>query len=272
MESKVVSGGLLGSGIVAAAVATALSLAPATARADTITLLDPLHGYCAQGSAAKAQCADNGNNSPTVNNPPVDFGFTSSPPDGVGSDFLLEILIPNNDDPTPGTLTFGITGTSTGTATEVSSAACDSGMTPTLYWSCDALDAYVGLSASPNNPIGAYLPQTQVLDSAASGFFVYQANLGALTLDGSMSLNLSSDLPYGAYIVGFLNEGTASSPDWFATANSGAILEDKGCVNCGPPFNGPGPGPGPIIPEPATLALFGSGLVALASRLRRKRV
>ena len=265
MASRAVSRGSLGSGIFAAAVAAALSLAPATARADSITLLDPLHGYC----AGSKQCVDNGNNSPTSNNPPSGFGFTSSPPNGSG-DFVLDILIPNNDDPSPGTLTFAISGTSTGTATEVTSTACDSGMNATVYWSCGQLDSYVGISSSPANPIGAYLPQAQVEDTGAAGFSVYQANLGSLTLDGTMSLNLSSDLPYGAYIVGFLNEGTTASPDWFGTANSGAILEDKGCVNCGPPYNGTTT-IGPIIPEPATLALFGTGLVALASRLRRKR-
>ena len=34
-----------------------------------------LHGFC--GGAG--QCADNGTNSPTTNNPPLSFGFTDSP-------------------------------------------------------------------------------------------------------------------------------------------------------------------------------------------------
>ena len=39
---------------------------------------DTLHGYC----AGVGQCIDNGTNSPTTNNPPVNFGFTTWTRDG----------------------------------------------------------------------------------------------------------------------------------------------------------------------------------------------
>jgi hypothetical protein len=98
-------------------------------------------------------------------------------------------------------------------------------------WTSGFPDTYLGISASPANPIGAYLPSTQALDPGATGFFIFQVNLGAATLQGpsnpnvSPLENISPGLPLASYIVGFLNEGTAGSPNWIATANSGAIFE-----------------------------------------------
>jgi len=173
-----------------------------------------LHGFC----AGAAQCVDNGTNAPTSNNPPVDFGFTSSPKGETG-DLWVDILTPNNQ--TAGA-SFTLTGTSSGTATLFSATA----------WTSGQLDSYLGISASPANPIGAYLPSTQALDPGATGFFVYQVNLGQLTLEGQSNPNVSpleniasGILPQGSYIVGFLNTGTAAKPKWDATANSGAIFE-----------------------------------------------
>jgi hypothetical protein len=66
-------------------------------------------------------------------------------------------------------------------------------------------------------------------------------------------LSISQALPVDSYVVGFLNNGTAASPDWIATANSGALLETA-----------------TPIPEPGTLTLFGTGLMGLAGILLRK--
>jgi hypothetical protein len=197
-------------------------------------LLDPLHGYCAVG------CIDNGTNSPTSSNPPVNFGFTVSPGPASGSSFLVDVLVPNNE---AKPASFAITGPS-GTATLFSA-------TP---WTSGNLDAYLGISASPANPIGAFLPSTQALDPGATGFFVFQVNLGPITLQGpsnpnvSPLMNISPALPLASYIVAFLNEGTAAAPNWVATANSGAIFETS---------------PPSVIPLPGALMLFGTGLGGL---------
>ncbi len=227
------------------ALAGALSIGLIAVPASADVIDDPLHGYC--GGAG--QCADNGTNSPTSINPPSNFGFTVSPGPASG-DFLVEVLAPNNE---AHPASFAVSGTLSGTATLFNA-------TP---WTSGDLASYLGISASPANPIGAYLPSTQGLDPGATGFFVYQVGLGSTTLQGANNPNLSPlenispALSLASYIVAFLNEGTANNPDWIATANSGAIFETDS--------------PPPSVPEPATFTLLGSALMGIGIFSRRRR-
>jgi hypothetical protein len=201
---------------------------------------DAMHGYC----AGVGQCVDNGTNSPTNINPPSNFGFTVSPGPATGSTLLIDVLEPNNAAHAPVT----ITGTYSGTATLFSA-------TP---WTSGNLDAFLKISASPNDPIGAFIPDPA--DLGAAGFFIYQlaiAPVGGVTLQGPGNPNVSplenivGSLPLGAYIVGFLNEGTAGAPNWIATANSGAILEDA-------------------VPEPTSIILLGTVVIGLMGVCRKR--
>ncbi len=115
-------------GVFAGAVSLAMLAVPASAT---------LHGWC--GSGATSTCLDNGTNTPTGTANP--FAFTSSP-SGSG-DFKIDVLVPNNE---ASAGSFSITG---GTITPA---------TATLFsataWTSGDLAAYLGISASPTNPIG----------------------------------------------------------------------------------------------------------------------
>jgi hypothetical protein len=192
---------------------------------------------------------DNGTNSPTTQNPITSFGFTISPGPASG-DFLIDVLVPSNEQ--TGGATYAITGTYSGTATLFSASD----------WTSGFLATFLGISAKPSNPISGYLDSSEAaLDPTATGFSVYQVDLGTRTLQGPSNPNSSpllniAALPIGSYIVGFLNKGTTGSPKWIATANSGAILEKDDPV--------------PPVPEPMSIALFGGVLLLTAGALRRR--
>lgn len=205
---------------------------------------DALHGACVSPTPA---CSDNGTVTPVASSSPT-YSFISSPSGDTGN---LEIitLIPNN-----------LTGASSesfsvsGGATSPASATL---VSPTA-WNSGKLDAYLGISANPANSIGAFLSTTQALDASATGYFVYMADLGTNTL-GSSSPVLNDggfDLPKGSAIVAFLNTGTTSSPAWVATAPSGQLSID--------------PTPSSTTPEPASMVLLGSGLLAIGFLIRRR--
>ena len=232
---------------------------------------DPLHGFC-WGSSS---CTDNGNNTPVSANPPQ-FGFSISPGPKTG-DFLVVFLVPS-ELPLLSSILFNGTHGGTANLSLISATATQVGG----VWASGTLDGFLGLAASPNNPIGAYIGINDTADPTVTGFNVYEADLGQTKLwdnpnETNGPLMSNGGLPLGTYIVGFLETGGVDSktglPIAVATANSGAILEtgippQNGCLNGATNF--------PICtfsnaPEPSSMLIFGGGLLGLATVLRRRR-
>jgi hypothetical protein len=199
-----------------------------------------LHGFCNTASP----CTDNGTNTPTSVNPP-DFGFSAGGHSATG-DLMIDILVPDNvsNPSTTYTISGPLVGASTFTASLFSA-------TP---WTSGQLDSYLGFSASPTNPIGAFLPSAQTFQPSATGFFVYAADLGTQTLPSNSGasnsdlLTLNKQLLQGSYAVAFLDSSNA-------TANSGAIFETGRMSS---------------TPEPSTWAMMLLGFAGLGFAGYRK--
>jgi hypothetical protein len=217
----------------------ALGFATTQASADVID--DPLHGTCLVGCVANAGPPPN----ITIGNPPLNFGFQASPANSGA--LTMDFLVPTAGGIIPSiSVTGSMNGAQSFTATLFSS-------TP---WTSGQLDAYLGIDASPTNPIDAFA-------DSSGGFFVYTGLAGNYSLpqqgtplsNGTTPLwSVAGGVPGGTSIVGFLDDGEPGGR-LVATANSSA-LHTVGV-------------PGPIVGA-GLPGLFGLGLLALA-RVRQRR-
>jgi hypothetical protein len=132
-----------------------------------------------------------------------DFGFWDAGKKNSGT-YFIDILTPDNGGSSSAPSgAYAITGAVSGTAALFSSTA----------WTSGKLDNYLGIQASPSNPLAAWLHATQSLDSKAMGYWVFQADLGSTALGTSSGtgplLKLSSTLPPGSVVVAFLETNTS---------------------------------------------------------------
>ena len=217
-----------------------LLLLGGTAYADT---LDPLHGeVCATSTTCSGAEVGSHTDMP-VNST---FGFAISPGSQTGT-LLLVVLTPNND----GNVTDTISGN--GLAENGVGLGTSRGV-----WSSGTLAQFLTISADPSNPIGAYLPDAQTLDTSSSftGFNVYLVGDSAdMTLPSEQGtlpdeFKLTSALPEGSFVTGFFDVAGTE----VATANSGALFVDAAAVSQTP------------LPATAPLFIGGIGLLGWLTR------
>src|SRR5437016_4788183 len=108
--------------------------------------------------------AVNGSYTPTNAGHP-DFGFTASPGPQTG-DYVIDILVPNNEDPNPAAVTFVITGTQGGATNTSLIGPITAALIHPTAWTNGDLDTFIG---------GGF---TNSIDPSITGFYVYQADLG----------------------------------------------------------------------------------------------
>jgi hypothetical protein len=202
-----------------------------------------LHGFC----STTAPCSDNGTNTPTSMDPPM-FGFSAGATSDTGLLVIL-MLVPDNDNPTPYTLSGPLLGSKTQQIVQFKAP---------FAWDnpSESFDKWLGmpLGTSPDNALSDFLPATQALDPGATGYFVYDEHVGDFTLpsdaDTSNSdlLTLNKALPEGSYVYGLL--ANTSTGD-IMTVSSGAIFVDPASRD-------------PAAPEPSTWAMMLLGFAGLA--------
>jgi hypothetical protein len=209
--------------ILTAMLVAALTLASAPAQADA------LHGFC-----TNLTCSDNGAITPVPTTSPS-FGFWDASGPITGTDVVVILTLSN-------------VGSSIAlNPTNVAGSPPTSATLLGTEWTSGSLASFLGLSGSPNNPFGNY-GGASGLDPGATGFFVYELNLGSQTAQNQANelsgpLFSATGLSPGTFILDFV--------DGVATANSAALQ---------------------VVPEPGTITLLGAGLLSLVGFSRRKAI
>jgi hypothetical protein len=205
---------------------------------DTVPLIDdPLHGHCLAG------CTSNGTNTPIIG-ATNGLYFQASPGPQTGI-LLVDILVPDSIPP------IKLTELHPGVVIVNAGGSGYAGfLVYSVPWTSGTLGDYLVASGNslvtpnikPANPIDAFLPSTQALDPAATGFYVFETFLsppGLYTLaqEGAAGTGPIFNLDGGAMPLGtyFLATLVQSDGKTIATANEDALFAGSACTNCSNP-------------------------------------
>jgi len=219
---------------------------------------DSLHDFCTGDTAGCGSVSFNGGTmiaTGTLTNP--NFGVTRAPDnnDSQSLNITVVVLVPNTGQ-NPNNFSFSVTGTNTG------SSSGTSALFSSTAWTGNDLISYLGQTkcngCGPNEPYSSLGGGTL----APGGYYAYQVTMGAVNFGSSTdpTFTLNGTFAAGTVVLSYV---TCAVPSSACTA--GEVFDDTApseAMQLG--------GNTPPVPEPASIALFGSGLVCLGGALRRR--
>ena len=220
--------------------------------------VDSLHDFCTGDTTGCGSVSFTGGtmiSTSTLTNP--NFGVKRDPDSNSNEslNITVVVLVPNTGQ-NPNSFSFSVTGTNTGNSLGTSA------LFSSTAWTGNDLTSYLGLTkcngCGPNEPYSSLGGGTL----APSGYFAYQVTMGSVNFGSpDPTFTLNGTFASGTVILSYVTCAVTSSD-----CTAGQVFDDTAPSEA-MQLGGTAP---PPVPEPASIALFGSGLVFLGGALRRR--